>query len=200
MDTATPPAAPSWLKAITALLVLWAAWWLMMVSHEAGHVIAAWLSGARISRIDLSPAGFSQTHLATNPHPLLVVWAGPVAGVLDPLLAWGLAAWLGRRDKSWRYTPLFAFLAGFCLLANGVYIGLGWIDRIGDTGDMLRLGTPVWVMVNYGLLCSLAGLAAWHRLGPKLWLSNLSSRVATELLCASAAVVLLGFLTHLALK
>jgi hypothetical protein len=56
--------------------------------------------------------------------------------------------------------------AGFCLIANGVYLGVGWIDNAGDAGDLLRRGTPVWVLVGFGLLASGGGLYLWHRLGP----------------------------------
>jgi len=174
--------------------VLWAAWWLMMASHEAGHVIATLLSGGRIARIDLSPLAFSQTHLSVNPHPLFVVWAGPVMGVVDPVLAWLVAVMLRRRDDMARFEPAFAFLAGFCLIANGVYLGLGWVDRVGDTGEMMRLGTPVAVMIAFGVVCVGLGLALWHRLGSFFGLKNLSTADAKHLLFASIAVLLFGFL------
>ena len=167
-----------------------------MASHELGHILAAWLSGATIERIDLSPIGFSQTHLSDNPHPLLVVWAGPVVGALDALLAWALVDWWDRRDPIALLKPAIQFLAGFCLIANGVYIGVGWVDRIGDTGDMLRLGTPVAVMIGFGLACTGTGLALWHMLGPKLWLKQLNTRDAYVLAIASLAIVMVGFFAN----
>jgi hypothetical protein len=54
------------------------------------------------------------------------------------------------------------FFAGFCLIANGAYIGVGWIWHAGDAGDLLRLGTPRGVMVAFGAACVVAGLAMWH--------------------------------------
>jgi hypothetical protein len=57
------------------------------------------------------------------------------------------------------------FFAGFCLIANGAYIGLGSFGRIGDCGEMLRTGTPLWVMIAFGLLTIPHGLYLWHGLG-----------------------------------
>ena len=57
------------------------------------------------------------------------------------------------------------FFAGFCLIANGLYVGVGWTGRTGDAGDLLRYGTPVCVLVVLGVVTSSAGLYLWHRLG-----------------------------------
>lgn len=194
-NQADPPSpAALWLRVFAGAWALWAAWWLMMASHEAGHVIAALFTGGAIDRIDLSPLGFSQTHLSSNPYPLVVVWAGPIVGAIDAVSAWLLARWLARRDAGFREQPVFTFLAGFCLLANGVYIGLGWVDRVGDTGEMLRLGTPIAVMVAFGVVCAGAGLALWHTLGPRLRLERISHADAWRLVLSSACVVTLGFI------
>ena len=32
-----------------------AAWYLMMIVHESGHVLAAWASGGRVARVILHP-------------------------------------------------------------------------------------------------------------------------------------------------
>ena len=57
------------------------------------------------------------------------------------------------------------FLAGFCLIANGAYIGVGVWDAVGDCREMLQTGTPQWVMIAFGIVAVLCGLAVWHRLG-----------------------------------
>lgn len=59
------------------------------------------------------------------------------------------------------------FWAGFCLIANGAYLGVGWTMRAGDAGDLLRHGTPVGVMVLFGAVAFSAGLALWHLLGKR---------------------------------
>jgi hypothetical protein len=80
---------------------------------------------------------FSRTELSFNPHPLAVAWGGPLWGSLIPLVA-GL---LVRRRQA-RRRAISHFLSGFCLVANGAYIGVGWAWRVGDTHELLRLGTP----------------------------------------------------------
>jgi hypothetical protein len=57
------------------------------------------------------------------------------------------------------------FFAGFCLVANGAYIAIGSFDGVGDCGEMLRTGTPIWLMLFFGGVTIPAGFYLWHRLG-----------------------------------
>jgi hypothetical protein len=108
----------------------------------------------------LHPLTISRTDLADNPQPLVVVWAGPLFGVVAPLVLW-LAAAAARLRGAF----VLRFFAGFCLLANGLYIGLGSIEGVGDCGEMLRHGTPIWLLWLFGVVTAPAGLALWHRQG-----------------------------------
>src|SRR4051812_32794919 len=65
-----------------------ASWLGMQAVHELGHVAGALLTGGKVARVVLHPMTISRTDLASNPSPLLVVWAGPVLGCLLPLAAW----------------------------------------------------------------------------------------------------------------
>ena len=65
-------------------------WVGMMVVHELGHVIGGMLTGGTVQRVVLPVLGFSRTDVKPNPSPGIVVWAGPVIGVLLPLAMWGL--------------------------------------------------------------------------------------------------------------
>jgi hypothetical protein len=58
------------------------------------------------------------------------------------------------------------FFAGFCLVANGLYIGLGSFGRVGDCGEMLRHGSPPWHLWLFGAITVPAGFWLWHGLGP----------------------------------
>lgn len=139
-------------------------WWMlplcfygMELSHESGHLAAGWLTGAAGMQLEWLPWSFTRTAFAVNPHPLAVVWSGPLAGILLPLALW-------RLGKNRRGEPRLRFFAGLCLLANGVYIGLGSFDRTGDCLEMAAAGTPSWVMLSFGLLAGSAGLWLWHGL------------------------------------
>ena len=68
------------------------AWLVMMAVHEAGHVLGAHLTGGTVKVVVLHPLKVSCTVLSHNPHPLLVTWAGPVIGVLIPLVVFGVVA------------------------------------------------------------------------------------------------------------
>jgi hypothetical protein len=138
-------------------------WLMMMAVHEAGHVLAAWLTGASIERVVLPPLGFSQTVLGGNPQPLPVAWAGALVGCGLPLLAWVIT-----RPFSARVTVCARFLAGFCLMANGAYLGIGAWSGDGDAGDLVAAGAAVWQLVAFGVLACAAGLWLWHGLAPAM--------------------------------
>lgn len=140
----------------------------MMATHELSHAIGAWATGGTVQRIVVPVLGFSRTDVQPNPSPGVVVWAGPVVGILLALALWLIAFQMGR--------PLFEkplrFFAGFCLIANGTYLSLGTFDRIGDVDVMLNTGTPVWVLWIFGAAAVSYGFFLWHGLGPKLGLNT----------------------------
>ncbi|MBS0210087.1 MAG: M50 family metallopeptidase [Planctomycetes bacterium] len=132
----------------------------MQAVHEAGHCLGAWLTGGSVARVVLTPWTFSRTDLASNPRPLAVAWAGPIVGGTMPALFWGAAA-LARAAEAF----VLRFFAGFCLLANGLYLGLGSFDRVGDCGEIIRHGGPLWSLWLFGIAAVPPGLWLWHRQG-----------------------------------
>jgi hypothetical protein len=166
--------------------VLFGSWLGMQAVHELGHVIGAWLTGGHVSRVVLYPLTISRTDLSANPHPLAVVWAGPLLGVLMPLVLWGAAA-------ACRMPGAYAlrFFAGFCLIANGAYIGGGSSDEIGDCGQMLGNGSAPWQLWLFGAVAVILGFTLWHRLGPHFGLGPARGRVSVPVAYASLAGCLL---------
>ncbi len=146
-------------KFIFAVCLVALCWYGMMAVHELGHVIGAWATGGTVTRVLLHPLSISRTDVSPNPSPGIVVWLGPVVGSLLPLLP--LTLW--RRHETVR--NVCRFFAGFCLIANGAYISIGSWDGVGDCGQMLRCGTPVWMLVTFGAITVPGGLMIWHRLG-----------------------------------
>lgn len=147
-------------RIVSGALWLAACWMLMQAVHELGHVLAAWATGGTVERVVLHPLAISRTEVRPNPRPLVVAWAGPVVGAALPLAVAGL----GRRSNC-RCRRYADFFAGFALVANGAYIGVGLLAGVGDAGDMLRHGSPPWLLVAFGLACVAEGLWIWHRLG-----------------------------------
>jgi hypothetical protein len=147
-------------QGILIVSVVLGSWLGMQAVHELGHVLGAWATGGTVARVVLHPLTISRTDLDSNPRALVVVWAGPVFGVLVPLVLWGLAEGLRLRGAFvWR------FFAGFCLIANGMYIAVGSFDGVGDCGEMLRHGSPPWTLWLFGGMAVPAGLWLWHRQG-----------------------------------
>jgi hypothetical protein len=114
----------------------------MMAVHELGHVLGAKTTGGTVERVVLHPLAISRTDVSPNPRPLLVVWAGPIVGVLLPL-----ALLIVFKAAKILLTYLVQFFAGFCLIANGAYLGAGSFSGAGnasDPGVMLGHGSPMW--------------------------------------------------------
>lgn len=137
-------------------------WLAMQATHELGHVLAAYLTGGQVLKVVLWPLAFSRTDLTANPHPLAVVWSGPLVGIFLPILSYGIACALRLPGKY-----LFRWFAGFCLIANGAYIGAGyWASDHADPWVMTTNGSPIWLLVLFGALTVPPGLFLWHRQGP----------------------------------
>jgi len=147
-------------------------WLGMQVVHELGHVVAGWAGGETVDRVVLHPLAISRIDVSHDRHPLLVVWGGPVVGSLLPL---GLlaVAWSLRLNPVY----LFRFFAGFCLIANGAYLGVGSFVGVGDAGDLVRHGAPRWSLIVFGLVCAPAGLYLWNGLGTRFGLGEARGEV-----------------------
>jgi hypothetical protein len=143
----------------TVVLAVLIAWFAMQAVHEFGHVIAAWLSGGTVRRVVLHPLTISRTDVSPNPHPLIVAWGGPLFGVAAPTFLLAASISICRCC-----TKFFHFFAGFCLIANGAYIGAGSFYEIGDAGDLLRHGAPRWTLMAFGVGSLIAGFWIWHRI------------------------------------
>jgi len=90
------------------------------------------------------------------------------------------------------------FFAGFCLIANGAYIAAGSFVRIGDSGQMIRHGSPPWQLWLFGALAVPVGLALWHRQGTHFGLGKSGGRVSPGIaylsLAMCLALIALGFI------
>jgi len=192
MDPSEPGPRPNRLPQVVLIATFLPFCWLaMMALHELGHAAAAWATGGTVTKLVVHPLAISRTDVSPNPKPLVVVWAGPLIGILLPLAVW-LLFLAGRIPGA--YLP--RFLAGFCLIANGAYLGVGSFGGVGDAGEMLRSGTPRWAMLAFGGVALALGLALWHRLGSiTRFLSDpslVTPRMTYAALAACATAVLAG--------
>ena len=157
----------------------------MQLVHELGHALAAWATGGRVERVVLLPWSISRTDVDPNPHPLIVVWGGPVIGIVIPVLLWGILSW--RRSA---VAPAMRFFAGFCLVANGHYLGVGSLgERIGDAGDLLQLGAPQWSLILFGVITVPCGLLLWHGQGRALGMAQGSAPSRSAVVAAAAGAL-----------
>ena len=178
--------SPRWPRWILAAAIGPLCWLGMMAVHEFGHVLGAWLSGAKVERLVLNPLGFSRTDVVGGQWPRLVIWMGPVIGTAIPALLWLVA----HRSRT---AYVFRFFAGVCLISNGVYFASVFVQPIGDTADLLRAGESPWLMILFGLPCIAAGLACWSGLAPSFGFGKeakeVSPRVALGVLTLLVVIV-----------
>jgi hypothetical protein len=152
------------------LLATIASWYGMMATHELGHCVAAWLTGGVIAKVHFPLLGFSQTFYLENPHPLAVAWAGAAGGAVFAVLLLGASRKMRRP-----YQQTLLYFAGFSLIANGLYLGLGGFDRVGDCAELLNHGAKLGQLVAFGIGATVLGIYSWHRMGPlRGWFRPLS--------------------------
>lgn len=167
-------------------------WPMMMLVHETGHAMGAWATGGQVQRVLWHPLVLSRTDVTPNPSPKIEVWAGPVVGAALPAV---LAAMVIALRLKISY--LFVAFAGFCLLANGLYVGWGTFDPAGDAHEMIRLGVPRGSMLVFGLVAMLSGLWLLDRVSPMLGFGDRPRRIRTNdvvwVLTAAAIVWIVGF-------
>jgi hypothetical protein len=130
----------------------------MMAIHELGHVLSTKINGGTIDYVELRPWLLSQTERHGSTHELVDVWAGPLFGSIAPVLIW-----LVLRSRSEILKFYTGFWAGFCLIINGLYLALGWWGgEANDSGELLKGGTPLAILIGLGLLMAASGLYGIH--------------------------------------
>lgn len=164
-----------------ALALIPLCWLIMLLTHESGHVITAIIFNVEVEQVELNPLTFSRTDFAHSCHDAAIVWGGGIGGAMIPLLIWVL----------WRFFKIPGdqfgrFIAGFCLIANGVYFGFDYSGgNLTDGGKLLAQGVSRTYLTSFGVLCLAAGLALWNGQGRR-WGIN-----AESLLISNRALIIL---------
>ena len=164
-------------------------WMAFMAVHELGHVLGAKVTGGTVAKVVIHPLAISRTDVSPNPSPLITVWAGPILGVSLPVFLWSFMYW-------WRMKTEFLarFFAGFCLVANGVYLGVGLFEPIGDAHVIVSRGTPSWCLWLFGIATVPTGLLLWNGIGSKFGFGGASGRVDPLAAYLSLALLVLALI------
>ncbi len=176
---------------ISSVLAL--SWLLMQAVHELGHIATAWATNGTVTNVILHPLALSRTDVDPNPQPLAVAWGGPVVGIGIPLVLWAIAA-SARSSVAF----LLRFFAGFCLVANGLYLGVGSFSSVGDAGDILRHRGSQWTLILFGVATVPLGFALWNGQASSFGIAGsahpVSKRLAWGCAIVLAIVVLLEWI------
>jgi hypothetical protein len=176
---------------IVSTLIL--SWLGMMIVHEFGHVLFAWVSGGEVSKVVLHPLEFSRTDLDRNPHPLFVVWGGVFIGTTLPLFALALC----RFFKATAFY-IIQFFTGFCLVVNGIYISVVSFFHAADPGEMIRDDSRQWVLVLFGVVTVPLGFYLWNGLGPHFGLVPKNGKVDRRMAVVVSLCLVVVVVTELA--
>jgi hypothetical protein len=178
-----------WPRIILIGSLLGVSWLGMQIVHELGHVLGALATGGKVMHVELKPWSLSRTDVLPGTPPLIEIWAGPIVGVLLPV-----ALWLAARGawRSWAY--LLRFFAGFCLVANGCYIGCGVFLPVGDAADILVEWPARWPMGLFGVTTIIPGLALWNGLGERFGLGKSRGQVDRRhaVVCATILIAIIA--------
>jgi hypothetical protein len=98
-------------------------------------------------------------------------------------------AWLIVKIASFAVIPFARFFAGFCLVANGVYLGMGAWTGDGDAGDLLRAGAQIWHLVLFGISATSCGFGLWHGQGTTFGFNGQQEQITTQAVIAVAGVL-----------
>ena len=136
------------------MLLLAVSWCVMTLTHELGHVVAAWSCGGTLRSAELRPWHFPYSIFDPDPQPLVTLWGGPVFGAVFPF---GIALLLRRH---WLF-----FIAYFCILANGTYLAIAWVvgDRFLDTPQLLGHGAHPATLAVYCFVTIAVGYIGFRR-------------------------------------
>jgi hypothetical protein len=170
-------------------------WLLMQAVHELGHATIGWATGGTVVKVVLYPTTISHTEILGGRHRAMTVWAGPITGVALPL-----ALLLLFKAARWKWFYLAQFFAGFCLIANGVYLGIGSFPGDGDAGDLIRIGCPRWPLWLFGLLTVPLGLYLWNGLGPHFGRGTANGKVDQGAAIGSAVMLAVVVTMEMALS
>ena len=135
----------------------------MVLLHELGHVAALVLSGGEVDYVRVSPIDFGFTARASDPHPLIATWGGPLLGCAFTMVILLLVAFAAPRFIA---TALLLVVVAF--LANGMYLAVGVFSGVGDAGDLIRHGAPPWSLIAAGIPLIAAGIYFASMIAPVL--------------------------------
>ena len=155
-----------------------------MVVHEFGHALTAWLTGGSVVLMVLHPLQISWTTCSPNPHPQLVAWGGAGWGAVLPAVFLLLARLLRSPGLY-----LFRFFAGFCLIANGLYLFVDSFGRGGDGGALIQHGASQWEVLLFGIVATPLGFWLWHGIGSHFGLGATRRQVSLSAVVSSVSLL-----------
>ncbi len=79
-------------------------------------------------------------------------------------------------------------------MANGAYIGIGSFQRIGDCNELLRYGSPMWLLWLFGMLATVLGLWLWKGAPSYFDPEQTGSQVLRSAMVTTVALIVVALL------
>jgi hypothetical protein len=123
----------------------------MSFIHEIGHCLSVLINGGVVNDIVWRYGIFSETLRSESTRPVMDIWAGPIVGCIVPLMTWAVFMKLNLAQ----YLQWFASM---CLIGNGLYLALGWMDLGSDSHDLILNDVSLISIIGLGLSAFVLGL------------------------------------------
>jgi hypothetical protein len=139
----------------------------VVVLHEIGHVVGAWLTGGQTHSLVVHPFSTSSVEVNPDPRPLVT----HIAGILAPPLV-GLALFRGLRPfLSPALLPLL-LVPSIAWASSGLYLLVGAALQAGDALVLMQQGVPRTLLFAAGVACVPVSAHLAQRLFPLLGLDR----------------------------
>lgn len=124
--------------------------------HEHGHAIAAWATGARVSRIVFHPFNWSYINYygSKAEYENFIIWAGTLFAAFVALLLI-IIVWRWRKPG---LLPILMTGAIACSKDGAYLIVSGIANTRGDGASLVKHGTPLVVVVAVGFILFAIGI------------------------------------------
>ena len=173
-----------------AIYTLWA-WFVMTLTHEIGHVLGALVSGGSPVVIEIRPWRIPWSLYDPNPHPQITLWAGFVVGTLTPIFVWRVSTRFQEQPSQF-----VAFVAWFCVVANGIYLLLGALgsDRELDSQQLMQAGANPVLVCCLGFVGTFVGYLGLRKVCQEISESSEHRRLGQVALGLVAFVIIQSIL------
>jgi hypothetical protein len=161
-----------------------------IIAHELGHALNVIATGGEFNFIEISPFSWSYAHFSSNPEPMATSWGGFLWETVFGVSVF-FVLWIAKS----RLSLFGVMLAIACLAGTGIYMLIGAVLLIGDSGSLIARGTPPLNLIVIGSILVVLVVPLVLPLGALLGVGRGKNKLTTTMVVFSPiAIYLLAML------